>query len=92
MIITAIIYLYLFLYIKSVCLGIPAKVIKIKGDFAVVDYGGVQKEVNIAFVDVKEEDYVIIHAGFAIQKLEKEEAEKTLELWREIFARTDSDI
>lgn len=71
------------------CLGIPAKIIEIRGEWALVDYGGAQIEVNISFVDVKEGDYVIVHAGYAIQKIDKEEAEKTLELWREIFARVD---
>jgi hydrogenase expression/formation protein HypC len=53
------------------CLAIPAKIIKINGQLAVVDFQGVQKEVNISLVDVKAGDYVMIHAGFAIEKMDK---------------------
>jgi len=69
------------------CLAIPGKVVEIEGDWAKVDYGGVIRKANIAFVDVNVGDYVIVHAGFAIQVMDEEEAQKTLELWREMFAR-----
>ena len=64
------------------CLAIPGKIIEIKGDIAQVDYDGLHKQVNISLVDVKQGDYVIANAGFAIQKIEKKEAEKSLELFR----------
>ena len=69
------------------CLAIPAKVVKIiSKEKAIVDYGGnVKREVNTSFVDVKVGDYVIVHAGFAIQKLNEEEAKKSLETWEEIL-------
>jgi len=68
-------------------LGIPGKIIKIKGKMAIVDFGGVEKEAIIALLDdVKVGDYVIVHAGYAIEKLRPEEAEETLKLLREISA------
>jgi hydrogenase expression/formation protein HypC len=68
------------------CLAIPAKVIEIKEDKAKVDFGeGVLREVNITLVNVKEGDYVLVHAGYAIQVLEEEEAQETLQLWNEIL-------
>ncbi|MFA6159662.1 MAG: HypC/HybG/HupF family hydrogenase formation chaperone [Parcubacteria group bacterium] len=54
------------------CLAIPGKIIKIKNQLAIVDFQGVKKEINISIVDVKVGDYVMVHAGFAIEKMEKE--------------------
>ena len=55
------------------CLAFPGKIKKIKNQQATVDFDGVEKEVNISLVsDVKKEDYVIVHAGFAIEKMEPE--------------------
>ena len=67
------------------CLGIPAKIINISGDIAKVDFGGVSREVDISLVDAKENDYVIIHAGFAIQVLDEEDALQTLEMFKQIL-------
>ncbi|MHA1595357.1 MAG: HypC/HybG/HupF family hydrogenase formation chaperone [Candidatus Baldrarchaeia archaeon] len=70
------------------CLAIPAKIVKIFGNEAEADFGGIRRRINITLLDnVKEGDYVIVHAGFAIQKLRKEDAEKTLALWREVLER-----
>ncbi len=67
------------------CLGIPMKVIKINNGLGIVELGGVKREISLQLVeDIKIGDYVIIHAGFAIQKLNEEEAEETLSLLREI--------
>lgn len=63
------------------CLGVPAKIEKIDGDIAQVNIGGILKEVNIMLVpEVKVGEYVIIHAGFAIQRLDEESAQETLNL------------
>jgi len=68
------------------CLAIPAKVLNIKGNQAQVDFGGgVQREVNTALVDVKIGNYVLVHAGYAIQVLDEQEAQETLRLWNEIL-------
>jgi hydrogenase expression/formation protein HypC len=68
------------------CLAIPARVIEIgDNDMAVVDLGGVRKEISLALVDdVAVGDYVIVHVGFALQRLDADEAEKTLALFREM--------
>ena len=57
---------------NGMCLAIPGKIIKIKNQLAEVDFQGVKKEINISIVDVKVGDYVMVHAGFAIEKMEKE--------------------
>lgn len=63
------------------CLAFPGKVISIKNDAALVDFDGIKKEVNITLVDVKKGDYIIVHAGFAIQKLTEEDAFVALDLF-----------
>ena len=66
------------------CLAIPAKIIKIKNNTALIESLGVKKEVEITLVpDAKKGDYVIVHAGFAIQIVEKEEALATQGYWKE---------
>jgi hydrogenase expression/formation protein HypC len=68
------------------CLAIPVKVVELlEGDQATVDVGGVRKEISLALVDgIAVGDYVILHVGYAIQKLDPEEAEKTLVLFAEL--------
>ncbi|MGB2584386.1 MAG: HypC/HybG/HupF family hydrogenase formation chaperone [Dehalococcoidia bacterium] len=71
------------------CLAIPAEVKKIKGEYALVDFGGLQKDVKIVLTpEVKVGDYVIVHAGFSIYEMDKEEARESLELWKEILSTT----
>jgi hydrogenase expression/formation protein HypC len=66
------------------CLAIPAEVTSIDGDNAQVSLGGVKKEVSLALVDdVVVGDYVLIHVGYALNKISPEEARKTLELFAE---------
>jgi hydrogenase expression/formation protein HypC len=68
------------------CLAIPAKVKSIEEDKAEVDFGeGVLREVNITLVNAKVGDYVLVHAGYAIQVLDEEEAQETLRLWNQIL-------
>jgi len=65
----------------DMCLAIPMKVVKIDGDSAVVEAGGLRRAANILFLrDVKKGDYVLIHAGFAIEKVNTKEARETLRL------------
>ena len=74
------------------CLAIPAKVIKVNGNLAKVDFGeGVLREVNVSLVDVKAGDYVLVHAGYAIQVLSEEEAVETLKLWSEILELAEAE-
>jgi hydrogenase expression/formation protein HypC len=68
------------------CLAIPAKILDIKDSVAQVDFGkGVSREVNVMLVDAKVGDYVLVHAGYAIQVLDENEAQETLRLWNEIL-------
>ncbi len=67
------------------CLAIPAKVIELEGMNAKVDILGNVRETKLSLVeDVSVGDYVLVHAGYAIQKLEAQDAEETLELFREM--------
>ena len=68
------------------CLAIPAQVVELRdGDNAVVDLAGVRKEISLSLVDdVAVGDYVIVHVGYALNKLDPEEAAKTLALFAEL--------
>lgn len=67
------------------CLALPVRVVELLDDEqAVVDLGGIRKQVSLALVDhVSVGDYVILHVGYALTKLDPDEAEKTLALFRE---------
>ncbi|RLE72963.1 MAG: HypC/HybG/HupF family hydrogenase formation chaperone [Thermoprotei archaeon] len=70
------------------CLGVPARVVEVKnsGRSAIVDYGGVRREVDAFLVpDLKVGEYVIVHAGAIIEKLDEKEAIESMRLWREII-------
>jgi hydrogenase expression/formation protein HypC len=68
------------------CLAIPAQVVELRdNDNALVDLAGVKKEISLALVDkVAVGDYVIVHVGYALNKLDPEEAAKTLKLFAEM--------
>jgi hydrogenase expression/formation protein HypC len=68
------------------CLAIPAKVVSVRQEKAKVDFGeGVLREVNVTLVKAKVGDYVLVHAGYAIQILDEKEAQETIRLWNEIL-------
>lgn len=72
------------------CLAIPAKVVEISGDLAKVDFGeGIVRDVNVMLVDAKVGEYVLVHAGYAIQVIDQKAAEETLQLWNEILSQTE---
>ncbi|GGK57661.1 HypC/HybG/HupF family hydrogenase formation chaperone [Amphritea balenae] len=68
------------------CLAIPVKVEQIiDTETAIADIGGVRKEINIALIaDLNVGDYVILHVGYALNKIDPEEAERTLQLFAEL--------
>jgi hydrogenase expression/formation protein HypC len=67
------------------CLAIPMKVLRIEDDFAIVEATGLKKQISIQLLkDAKVGDYLIVHAGFAIQKLDTKEARETLDILKEI--------
>ena len=71
------------------CLAIPGKVIEIdkNNEHAIVDYGdGTKRKANISLVTVKIGDYILVHAGFAIEVLDEKEAKETLELFKELLS------
>ena len=70
------------------CLAIPAKVVELRdGDQAVIDLAGVRKTISVALVpEAGVGDYVIVHVGHAIGRLDAEEAERTLALLAELAA------
>ena len=68
------------------CLAVPARVLKVNGDVAKVDFGqGIVREVNVMLVEARVGEYVLVHAGYAIQTIDREAAEETLQLWDEIL-------
>ena len=67
------------------CLAIPAKVEEVEFPLAKVDFGGTKREIRIDLLpDVKVGDFVLVHVGFAIQKVERTEAEEILRLHRQV--------
>lgn len=67
------------------CLSIPAKIISIEGTMAEVSVGGTLFMAGLHMIeDVKAGDYILLHAGFAIQKISEKEAEETLNLLKEL--------
>ncbi len=69
------------------CLAIPAEVLKVDGNKGVVDYGGLEQEVSLDLIeDVHPGDYVLVHVGFAIEKLSKDAALETLAIFKELEA------
>lgn len=71
------------------CLAIPGKIVEIdkKTNHAIVDYGdGTKRTANVSLVSVKIGDYVLVHAGFAIEVLDEKEAMETLDLFREMLS------
>ena len=69
------------------CIAMPAEVLEIKdGNIGVVDFGDLQQEVRLDLVDVKIGEFVLVHVGFAIQRLSREEGLETREVFRQVYA------
>ncbi|NNG17640.1 MAG: HypC/HybG/HupF family hydrogenase formation chaperone [Gemmatimonadales bacterium] len=79
------------------CLGIPGRIIDIRDDaglpMGTVDFAGVRREVCLAYVrdEVEPGDYAIVHVGFAISKVDEEEARRTYELLKEMSQLDELD-
>ena len=68
------------------CVAVPAEVIEIKeGNIGLVDYGELRQEVKLDLVDVKVGEFVLVHVGFAIQRLSREEGLETREIFRQVY-------
>jgi hydrogenase expression/formation protein HypC len=74
------------------CYAIPAKIIKKNKENATVDYGGIIKEINLSLIEAEIGDYVLIHAGFAIEKLDTESAEQSLQIIRNQIDETEKSL
>jgi hydrogenase expression/formation protein HypC len=73
------------------CVAVPAEVIEIKdGNIGLVDYGELRQEVRLDLVDVKVGEFVLVHVGFAIQRLSREEGLETREIFKEVFAAMEN--
>lgn len=67
------------------CLAVPGKVESVNGDSAEIDFSGLKRKASIQFIpDVKIGDFVLIHAGFAIQKVDKNVAKETIRIFKEL--------
>jgi hydrogenase expression/formation protein HypC len=76
--------------VTIMCLAIPSKVLKVEKNVGTIDVDGVRKECSLFLLeDTKVGDYVIVHAGFAIQKIDQVQALETLRLLREAAALTE---
>lgn len=76
------------------CLAIPGKIIEIDNnkEHALVDYGdGTKRKANITLVKVSIGDYILVHAGFAIEVLNEKEAQETLDLFREMLSSGEEE-
>jgi hydrogenase expression/formation protein HypC len=73
------------------CLGVPMQVVNINGTDIVAEIDGVKREASLMILDdeVVVGDFVIVHAGFAISKLDEQEARETLAMMREVFRQED---
>jgi len=75
------------------CLAFPGKVIELDGNRAIVDFGGVRQEVDVSLLeDVEVGDWVLVHTGFAIQKMTEEEAKASLEVWEEVLKHMEEEL
>jgi len=77
-----------------VCLAIPGKIIELdkKKQVATIDYGsGTKRKANVSLVKVIIGDYVLVHAGFAIQVLDEKEALETLALFKQMLSLQESE-
>jgi len=68
------------------CIAIPGKIVEVDYPFAVVDFKGTKRKIRVDLLeDVKAGDWVLVHVGFAIQKVDEEEAKKTAEVLEKVF-------
>jgi len=79
------------------CLGIPGKILEIRGQdelpMGKVEFGGIAKEVCLAYVpEAQIDDYVLVHAGFAISIIDEDEAQETLSYIEQIQELSDLDV
>ena len=73
------------------CLAVPLKLIQVEGEHGVVEMGGIRRKVNLSFVeDARPGDYVVVHTGFAITRMDEAEAAETLRLLNECIEKSET--
>ena len=73
------------------CLAIPSRIVRIEDQMAVIDVDGVTREASLLLLeDARVGDYVIVHAGFALHKIDEEAARESLDLLRDVARRLDA--
>ena len=74
------------------CLAVPSRIVLVNKDVGTIDVDGVRREVSLLLLeDPKVGEYVIVHAGFAIHKIDEAEATETLKILREVLALEQQD-
>ena len=74
------------------CIAAPARILEINDNMATVDFGGVRQKVKLDLVsDVEIDKYVLVHSGYAIEILTKEEAQESLDAWDELIKVMDEE-
>ena len=74
------------------CVAIPSRIVEINDNMGIIDVEGVRREISLLLLEnPRVDDYVIVHAGFAIQKLDEAEALESLKVLREIVAKISSE-
>ena len=73
------------------CVGVPMQIVSIEGENAVAEIDGVKREASLMLLEeeVQVGDFVIVHAGFAISRLDEEDARETIAMMREVFSPED---
>ncbi len=74
------------------CLAIPGKIVNINGEMGDVDFGGVTRSANLSMVDAQVGDWAVVHAGFAIQIMDEEDAQETIRLWNEFLDSEETEF
>lgn len=73
------------------CLAVPGKIIKIENEFAQVNFQGVIKKINIQLVpDIKKGEYCLVHAGFAIEKIDRKYAKEAQSYLEELYGKNNT--
>lgn len=74
------------------CLAVPGRIVAINGDTADVDFGGVIRQANVSMVEASVGEWAVVHAGFAIEIMDEEEAEETLKLWNKVLDHDETSF
>lgn len=67
------------------CLAVPGKIVNIEGETADIDFGGIIRQASVAMIDAEVGQWAVIHAGYAIEVMDEEEAQRTIQLWNEVL-------